>query len=425
MSIPFYNVHSHIFTVAHAPDYFLQTKLKNKAWANRLRLLLTAKAPKSAIKALATLGLPFGLEKNTVNRYIEFFSIGLSGSQEDVYRKLVSYYSAYPDYNLVVLTQVLDFMDLEDKTSTHIHIETQVEEVAQLKRNPIYTPYIRPFLGCDPRMKKDLWKEWALKYISNEYGFCGIKLYPAYGFFPFDKRMDSLWAWAEEYQIPIMTHTTRSGTWYLGRFESVGLNESLIDQIFDDGNLPVDKEVDAKRLIDNIKSRIRNIVGDKKIQKHNDRWCNVYGHPENFELLLLKYPKLKICFAHFGGAEEVTSYDKKDSTKIQEGYESYLGNNWTGLIIDLINRFENIYTDVSFTISDIKATKKIKTLIDNNPEKLPSRILFGTDFFVVQTEKNGTDIDMIDNMNKDLTAYVQNMSADNPKNYLANNLVNF
>jgi predicted TIM-barrel fold metal-dependent hydrolase len=86
-----------------------------------------------------------------------------------------------------------------------------------------------------------------------------------------------------------------------------------------------------------------------------------FGNPQNFEPVIKKYPNLKIDFAHLGSCDP-------DHT-------------WAQTIVNLINQYDNVYTDLScYTVkNDLVA---IKPLWDNNP-KLKSRLMFGTDFDVM------------------------------------------
>ena len=70
---------------------------------------------------------------------------------------------------------MLDYLDLE-RSSNHIKIQTQVEEVADIKRNALYQNNIFPFLGVDARQTGfDLLEGWAKKYINVDKGFCRYK----------------------------------------------------------------------------------------------------------------------------------------------------------------------------------------------------------------------------------------------------------
>jgi predicted TIM-barrel fold metal-dependent hydrolase len=394
MKPSFTNAHSHIFTVNHAPDYFLKTAISNTTLAEWADKFLQKNGTRWVMKGILKVYIFFAKSKrDTIRRYIEFVEIGTSASQKDIYNQLAKNYSKFGEFKIIVLTQVLDYLDLE-RSSNHIKIQTQVEEVRDIKRNALYQNNIYPFLGIDPRQTGlDLLKEWAQKYINKENGFYGLKIYPAAGFFPFDLRFDPVWAWAEENKIPVMTHCTRGGSFYLGRFES----------ILTAGGLRVKNLNPDAASMPSIMDRINNVINDVSIHKNNKIWCNIFGHPENYKPVLDKYPKLKLCLAHLGGSNEVrrgAPNADKDDIALGNKYPSYLNDNWFDHVIELIKEYENVYSDISYTLSDKKAMGIIiqrfrqTDMIDNFRKPLLNKLMYGTDFYLTQEEQYGDEPDM-------------------------------
>ena len=386
--LPFCNAHSHIFTVNHAPDYFLKTVIRNDFIANTVQRLLQKSGTRTAMKALLNI-LKFTSPnyRNLVERYIEIIQTGVAAQQKDIFDMEASAYTRLGSYKLVVLTQVLDFLDY-DKSSTHKKIQTQIEEVVELKRSALYQDRLLPFLGVDPRMQGTNLVEWIEKYISKLYGFCGIKIYPAYGFFPFDIRLDPVWAWAEKNEIPIMTHCTRGGSFYLGSFDSV-LNRG--------GFQPQSLNPDSPAMA-NITHRITQLVNDqnKSLKRNNKVWCNVFGHPEHYRPVLEKYPKLKLCLAHLGGADEVIRSVPANLDKYKPDYPAYLGPNWYTEVIGLMTDYTNVYSDISYTLSDKKAVEIILNTFRTDPHKdLINKLMYGTDFYLTRQEEIGNEPDLI------------------------------
>lgn len=388
-SSPFTNAHSHIFTAKHAPDYFLKTAIKSTGLAIWIDTLLQKPATRDIIKGLGKILYWSSPEKREVaERYIQFVQIGTSSTQKDVYEKIANTYRKFGDYRIVVLSQVLDYLDLE-RTSNHKNIQTQVEEIVELKRCAGYQNNLIPFLGIDPRMTGIDLFEWVKKYISRDYGFAGIKIYPATGFFPFDTRLDEIWKWAEENQVPVMTHCTRVGSFYLGRMES----------IINSGGLNIPSLNPNHPMMDSIRLRINNVISDATIREKNVVWCNIFGHPENYIPVLDKYPKLKLCLAHLGGANEILLYNNQPNKRLQ--YPSYLQDNWYEHILKLIRKYDNVYSDISYTLSSKDAMdliiaelrKDLKTPNTEN-KNLFNRILYGTDFYMTQREELGDEPDL-------------------------------
>lgn len=394
METSFTNAHSHIFTVNHAPDYFLKTGIGNTTLAEWVDKFLQKDGTRWVMKGFLKIYMIFANKdkRSTIQRYIEFVEIGTSASQKDIYDKLTKNYTRFGNFKIVVLTQVLDYLDLE-RSSNHIRIQTQVEQVCEIKRNALYQNNIYPFLGVDPRQSGiDLLEEWAKKYISKLYGFCGIKIYPAAGFFPFDKRLDMLWEWAEKNRIPVMTHCTRGGSFYLGRFDS----------LLNTGALQVESINPSDPAMASIKSRVEQVIADKKVQKKNKIWCNIFGHPESYKPVLNKYPRLKICLAHLGGSNEVRRAFPLSSADTKSGneYPDYLKDNWFEQVIGLMKAYENVYADISYTLSDEGAMDIIvkrfnePDMTDNFGKRLIDKLMYGTDFYLTQQEPKGDEPDL-------------------------------
>jgi predicted TIM-barrel fold metal-dependent hydrolase len=290
-----------------------------------------------------------------------------------------------------------------------------------IKRNALFQSYIFPFLGIDPRQNGfDLVGEWVAKYIHHNYGFYGIKIYPAAGFFPFDSRLDPVWAWAQENNIPVMTHTTRSGSFYLGTFDSL-LNSGALQTAHLNPNDPLEK-----RIID----RVSKVIADKSIHNDNGIWCNIFGYPDNYELVLRKYPNLKICLAHLGGATEVLRTRIGEGKKTECGgripkYPDSMKDNWYDMVVDLMTKYRNVYSDISYTLSCDKALGMIADrfrrpgMVDDYGTPLMNKLMYGTDFYLTQQEKSGDEPDLqglfLNHFNQ---AEVRLLACDNPAAYL-------
>src|SRR5664279_4755122 len=139
MTKTFTNAHSHIFTVNHAPDYFLKTAIRNTTLAEWVDKFLQKEGTRWAMKGFLKVYMLFVAKdkRSTIRRYIEFVEIGTSSTQTDIYNQLSKNYTKFGNFKIIVLTQVLDYLDLE-RSSDHIKIQTQVEEVCEIKRNALY-----------------------------------------------------------------------------------------------------------------------------------------------------------------------------------------------------------------------------------------------------------------------------------------------
>lgn len=95
-----------------------------------------------------------------------------------------------------------------------------------------------------------------------------------------------------------------------------------------------------------------------------------YCNPEHYRSLLSNFKKLKINFAHFGYPYNV--YDKE-----------YGKDQWRMTIIDLMEKHDNVYTDIS-CYSEIEDVRQVKNFFWNRYDVLKQRIMFGSDFDVMQ-----------------------------------------
>ena len=78
------------------------------------------------------------------------------------------------------------------------------------------------------------------------------------------------------------------------------------------------------------------------------------------------FPDLYLCLAHFGGDEEW----ERDINAPES---------WVSKLVELMERYENFYVDLSYFIFDKKdKEKKFKQLIEAHPE-IKNKLLFGTD----------------------------------------------
>jgi uncharacterized protein len=413
MSLPFTNTHMHVFNSPCAPDRFLMIIPNN---------FLRSKP--ALVKKMIDSGLGrwvitkwFGLTKNKngaeqkkLDKYLAFLDVGTDSTQQEVFETALHIgQQADPSVRIVGLTMNMDFMDSEPSQNM-ISYETQLEQVKSIKR--YYPLNFFPFLGVDPRHKSgQSLVDWAKTYFESGVVtdatvfpyFCGIKFYPALGFFPFDPRLAPLFEYAQANDLPVMTHCTRSGSQYIGDFI-----EALI---------PLQPQMILPELPDNEVMAVRNSIWnrisryydlptgkDTWIQNNNrgnnDLACDLFGHPENYIPLLKAYPNLKICLAHLGGSSEIYCSDPKELASLRSIWKRD-GYNWFDKIRDMMIEFPNLYTDISYTVSDFSVKEvwdKVYDFLickDKNGDTLSCRVLFGTDFFMTEQEKPESELYMV------------------------------
>jgi predicted TIM-barrel fold metal-dependent hydrolase len=234
-----------------------------------------------------------------------------------------------------------------------------------------------PFVCMNPRNPdmKSLFAE-TLMVDSN---FWGVKTYPNLGYLPSNPQLMEIFEYCESHRIPIVTHCS-SGAVHT-------TDKHLTD-------IPRTEIVDGKYVTKK---------ESKWFFKGND-YANYFSNPKNWEVVLTKYPNLVINFGHFGGFEQWKDYIAgKDNT-------------WVSRIINYMHRFPNVYADISYTLHDRNVVSKIKDLIAHN-ELIRSRVLFGTDFYMVTMEGRMRSIitDFYTIMGPDLMDII---SKQNPRKFL-------
>ena len=110
-----------------------------------------------------------------------------------------------------------------------------------------------------------------------------------------------------------------------------------------------------------------------------------YTDPESWKYVLEAHPKLKVNFAHFGRCYTNTTkvLDKVLTTVLSQSTISH--DTWMKTIIDYIIKYDNVYTDLSFSLTDNSFVKALETMLltkNEATEKLKSRIMFGSDFSI-------------------------------------------
>ncbi|MEB2777464.1 amidohydrolase family protein [Algoriphagus sp. D3-2-R+10] len=289
---------------------------------------------------------PFSRE-DQLSRLAAMVDIGIERNQKEIFQKLLSVYQKFENPRIVALTMDMDYMGGGDAIDDFI---TQTKTVAEIKTQ--FPDQLIAFYGVDPRRPNafDLLKE----NVEN-YGFTGIKLYPALGFFPFDKRLRKVYEYAIEKSLPIMTHADIGGIFYRGNLKSEHLLPLSINPI----------------------APTRSFTEHMGLKK--SEFKDFFSDPQNFEevLQMPDFRDLKVCFAHYGGGEMIDGVENASPT----------GTNWYNTIKRLLLEYPNTYTDVSYTLHH--SNKKIvsKVLNDIRDPKLNHKILFGTDYYMTSKVK--------------------------------------
>ena len=168
--------------------------------------------------------------------------------------------------------------------------EMHMKELEKLsKGNP---GKVFPFLAVDPR-RLGIIKLIDLKINKGKGIFRGIKLYPPLGYLPTHPGLVQIFDYCTKYDIPVTTHCSEGG---IANFRKENYVVS-----WDRENLLIDF----------------NSLGKSK--------SSFYAAPENWIPVLKRWPTLRLNFAHFGGSD-----------------------NWMESIIGIMEKYENVYTDISY-----------------------------------------------------------------------------
>jgi predicted TIM-barrel fold metal-dependent hydrolase len=152
-------------------------------------------------------------------------------------------------------------------------------------------------------------------------GYVGVKLYPSLGYQVDSQAMHAVYAYCEERRVPLLMHCTPGGFY-----------------------------------------RSPQTVH--------------FGDPKHWRPILEAFPDLTVCFAHFGGADNLVQ-------------NPIPPDSWSQTILDLMDDFDGVYTDVSYNDAHMAGGEKetryfahLKRLLDH-PVYGP-RILFGTDYYLIR-----------------------------------------
>lgn len=261
-------------------------------------------------------------------RTARFLKIAEQPSQADVFRQVER---QYPEKTtvFVVLPMDMTFMNMGPLETP---IERQHEELLALKG--AYEGQIVPFYAADPR-HEDIVERVRENLVPGR--FQGIKIYPNLGYRPDDPRLMDVYQLCLRGNYPVLTHCSPGGIWRYGL--------------------------------------------SKKERRAN-------SEPENYRRILETkgYRDLKLCLAHFGGADEWVKHLKGRARGDEE-------EAWVRTIYQMIasEQYPNLYTDISYTVFTPKVEGLYVDFVDylkvllTNPQ-VRRRVLFGSDYYMVERE---------------------------------------
>lgn len=296
-----------------------------------------------------------------------------------------------------------------------------------------------------------------IRQLIEEEKFNGFKIYPALGYYPFDLKLLPLWKYAADRGLPILTHCIRGTIFFRGRKQSDWYQHPVFEEFAGrdaDGQeyfkpliLPQRKnEVFSVNFTHPMnylclleEPLLRQLVahsGDEKLK-------TLFGYTDKNTALVADLRHLKICLGHFGGDDEWKNFLEKDrdqfSSKLNEfpgkgvdffhdaagnisktkTEQLWKGADWYTIICSMMLQYPNVYADLSYILHDDDLIIPLLTQTLQNPH-LRTRVLFGTDFFVVRNHKS--DKELLGDMMAGLSEADFNVIArENPAGFLKTN----
>ncbi len=364
-----HNCHTHTFSSNSVPENLLPCGL--------VRFLARRRFLRRFARFLNRLN-PLSSD-DIFDRFATFLRIG-SRPQKAIFKDLQNVYPAGTKFVVLSIDQAY-----RGAGNVPQPFEKQLEELEELKQ--IHGDVLLPFVFVDPRRNDVM--SLALDCLENR-GFAGIKLYSQYGYFPYDERLTELLKYAETHQIPIIPHAAAAFGDYRGSKAELWnlLNQCKLENI------------DLKAVIETLTKDYRRWGTIRQ------KICSFFGHPVQYLYLLNQYPNLKISFAHMGGnqdwsyyppsKEEIEKYGnivgeikallktQENPQLLKEKLEAAFNLNWLFLIEQMMREYNNVYADISFTLSNPQFFPTLNNLLADNT--LRSKILFGTDYYMVEVD---------------------------------------
>ncbi len=376
-----WDVHNHCFTIDHIPEEFFSSLPGGKKF---LKISTLNQTPNRQIVWFFTRSITIWLIKLFSKDFADnlkrlkglFYYKGYSKQCEIVQEELNQYikteYFSNNQVNLVLLPMDLKYMEAGNSKIEYLE---QLKELKQVKKQ--YGDRVKIFLHTDPRrIEED--KNFLIEHLPL-FGelYCGFKIYPTLGYYPFDKTLKEVYDFALKHNYPILSHVSYGPVYRRKNIDTA--NHPITNHSFFEPDDPFNAQQN-------------------------------FAHPLNYECLLNKdilrkfwndpsvdYSDLKINLAHFGGPNDWALYQKvskKDSRSIKTAsnpldiQNDWFGNNrffWFEIIKALMSKYSNVYTDIAFTVIDKNFNKSISTLL--NDSSIRNKILYGTDYYVVAGEK--------------------------------------
>jgi len=428
-------------------------------------LLLIAKNTISILKKL-----PGKQTKELLERYMAIGRFAFHRTQGGTLKQLKE---QYPEGScFIILPMDMEFMEAGKPKESY---REQMKKLAELKKDD---SDIYPFVFVDPRRIAADPEYFKYDYINGEvvlldcfikeyietYQFSGFKIYPALGYYPFDPLLLPLWKYAEQKQLPILTHCVRGPMYFRGAKKTDWDTHPVFKQTSAKGGvndpLLLSKTKNAEFTANFThpmnfvclleKKFLAEVVQDaveKDWDKHK-KLKEIFGLTQKVSAEGNTEPEiknglndLKICLGHYGGNDEwlryfesdryphnnvlahdpewgIEFYYQKNSSEPSPGKPEQLWKSadWYSIISSLMLQHRHVYADISYILHNNAQVLPLLKQTLQNPA-LRTKVLYGTDFFVVRNHKSDKNM-LADIMGGLSTDDFDQIARHNPKAFL-------
>lgn len=396
-----------------------------------------------------------------IQKYHSLVNYATYKEQGLIFNTMIGQYP--PRTKFVILPMDMEFMDAGKLSKQH-NYKSQMEELRNIKTRSRYGDVLHPFVFADPRRMAQeadhfvyhqdqdgaiVLDDCFIKSYVEDYGFHGFKIYPALGYFPFDEQLLPLWKYAADHQLPIMTHCIKGTVFYRGPKKAVWYEHPIFkeyasaledEETYQELLLPHEKNIDFQTdfthplnylvLLDEL--LLRKWVGKCSVDTQE-----LFGYTNAKTKLRYDLSHLKICFAHFGGDDQWSTYLQRDFAydvktsdfgvrlthtvehefswrKIERHWKH---TDWYTLICSMMLQYENVYADISYILHNPDIYGLLKQTLKN--KFLKKKVLFGTDFYVVRNHNTEQGLRTLaqEKLSKE---DFDSIARDNPEEYLKN-----
>ncbi|NAY93137.1 hypothetical protein GTQ34_14570 [Muricauda sp. JGD-17] len=417
--------------------------------------------------------LPGKETKKLIERYMLIAKFAVYKKQTTIFSKMKEQYPRGSGF--VLLPMDMKYMGAGRVKDSYL---SQLKELQKIKISSTYKKQgvgVYPFVFVDPRRIRDdkkpksvriskghqlfnfstkghkvILEECIIKTYMEDHGFNGFKIYPAIGYYPFEKELLPLWKYAVDNEIPIMSHCIKGTIFYRGRKKRewdehwVFKDEETKNQLL----LPEVKNIDFQRNFTHPMNflclleepLLRVLIGHYDDQQLKD----LFGYKGPDSPMDKNLNGLKICLAHYGGEDQWKRYLEKDSygyiqqiikapgtgikfIKTQDDTDKidydrlaqlWKYVDWYSIISSMMMQYPNVYADISYILHDPSIFPLLKETLKPKYGKLRERVLYGTDFYVVRNHNSEKELFVSSDFLLEEQEF-NRIARLNPKHYLS------